>query len=56
VGSIPLGGICVFFNLILAKREMYVGMEMIFVGKENREWCPNMRMDNAEREESERQN
>jgi hypothetical protein len=35
-GWSPLGVICVFFNLILAKREMYVGMRMRFVG--NGEW------------------
>jgi hypothetical protein len=31
VGSNPLGG-C-FFNLILARRGMYVGMRMGFVGR-----------------------
>jgi hypothetical protein len=33
MGSNPLGA-C-FFNLILARRGMYVGMEMSFVGGEN---------------------
>jgi hypothetical protein len=35
VGSNPIGATFVFFNLILARRGMHVGMGMSFVGRGN---------------------
>jgi hypothetical protein len=35
VGSNPIGATFVFFNLILARRGMHMGMGMGFAGREN---------------------
>jgi hypothetical protein len=44
VGSNPIGATFVFFNLILARRGMHMGMGMGFAGRENEKDSAGMRM------------